>query len=48
MKKNVIRLMALCLAALMLTACGSKQEAASDRLTQVQEKGELVIALEGN
>ena len=48
MKKNVIRLMALCLAALMLAACGSKQEAASDRLTQVQEKGELVIALEGN
>ena len=48
MKKNVIRLIALCLAALMLAACGSKQEAASDRLTQIQEKGELVIALEGN
>ena len=28
--------------------CGKKQEPAGDRLAQIQQKGELVIALEGN
>ena len=47
MKKS--RFAALAAAALMLlSACGKKQDTASDRLAQIQSKGELVIALEGN
>ena len=47
MKKKIAGLLAVCLALTVLTACGKKQ-ASSDRLAQIQEKGELVIALEGN
>ena len=46
MKKYVSVLLALCLA--LLAGCAKKADAASDRLTQIQSKGELVIALEGN
>ena len=47
MKKS--RFAALAAAALMLlSACGKKQDTASDRLAQIRSKGELVIALEGN
>ena len=46
--KKYLRLAALVLSALLaLSACGKKQ-ASTDRLSQIQEKGELVIALEGN
>ena len=47
--KKWIRMTALALAALLaLAGCGKKQEPAGDRLAQIQQKGELVIALEGN
>ena len=47
--KKIARLAVLALSALLvLSACGKKQTATTDRLTQIQEKGELVIALEGN
>ena len=47
MRKKIAGLLAACLALTVLTACGKKQ-ASSDRLDQIREKGELVIALEGN
>lgn len=47
MKKTIIRLLALSAISVFLCACGQKQ-ASADRLTQIREKGELVIALEGN
>ena len=44
--KKWIRMTALALAALLaLAGCGKKQEPAGDRLAQIQQKGELVIAL---
>ena len=48
MKKymSVILALALCLG--VFAGCGKKEEAAADRLAQIQSKGELVIALEGN
>ena len=48
MKKymSVILTLALCLG--VFAGCGKKEEAAADRLAQIQSKGELVIALEGN
>ena len=47
--KKWIRMTALALAALLaLAGCGKKQEQTGDRLAQIQQKGELVIALEGN
>ena len=47
--KKFIRMTALALAALlMLAGCGKKQETTGDRLAQIQQKGELVIAMEGN
>ena len=47
--KKFTRLAALALSSLLvLSACGKKQTTTSDRLAQIQEKGELVIALEGN
>ena len=46
--KKFIRLAALALsAAALLTACG-KKDAATDRLEAIKNKGEMVIALEGN
>ena len=47
MKKymSVILTLALCLG--VFAGCGKKEEAAADRLAQIQSKGELVIALEG-
>ena len=46
--KKFIRMTALALAALlMLAGCGKKQETTGDRLAQIQQKGELVIAMEG-
>lgn len=47
MNKNALRLLALALSTLLLCACG-KKETSTDRLTQVRQKGALVIALEGN
>ena len=47
--KKFIRMTALALAALlMLAGCGKKQETTGDRLAQIQQKGALVIAMEGN
>ena len=47
--KKFIRMTALALTALlMLAGCGKKQETTGDRLAQIQQKGELVIAMEGN
>ena len=46
--KKLIRLAALALsAAALFTACG-KKDATADRLEDIQAKGEMVIALEGN
>ena len=46
--KKIIRLAALALsAAALLAACG-KKDAAADRLEAIKNKGEMVIALEGN
>ena len=46
--KKLIRLAALALsAAALLAACG-KKDAAADRLEAIKNKGEMVIALEGN
>ena len=46
--KKLIRLAALALsAATLFTACG-KKDATADRLEDIQSKGEMVIALEGN
>ena len=43
--KKFTRLAVLALASLLaLSACGKKQTAATDRLAQIQQKGELVIA----
>ena len=33
---------------MVLAGCGKKQETTGDRLAQIRQKGELVIALEGN
>ena len=48
MKKYVSVLLALCLSLALMAGCSKKADASSDRLAQIQEKGELVIALEGN
>ena len=48
MKKYVSVLLTLCLSLSVLAGCGKKTDASADRLAQIQEKGELVIALEGN
>ncbi len=47
MKKNFVRLLAPVLCVLLLCACGKKEQT-GDRLSQIQAKGEMVIALEGN
>lgn len=46
MKKYVSILLALCL--VLFAGCAKKADTTSDRLAQIQSKGELVIALEGN
>lgn len=50
MKKNVSIIMSciLLLSTLLLAGCGSKQNSDKDQLARIQEKGELVIAMEGN
>lgn len=48
MKKYISVILALALCLCVFAGCGKKEEAAADRLVQIQSKGELVIALEGN
>ena len=48
MKKFIAILLAASLAALTFGGCGKKADTTADRLSQIKEKGELVIALEGN
>ena len=48
MKKYMSVILALALCLCVFAGCGKKEEAAADRLAQIQSKGELVIALEGN